>query len=215
MKLVIGNKNYSSWSLRAWLLLKHFDIAFDEIRIPLFTESTESALAQYSDSGLVPVLIDGDLNIWDSLAICEYVSENHVDGKGWPEATKVRAIARSACAEMHSGFNHIREYLPMNCRATKRITFTEPTNREIQRIDELWQSIKSDYGAKGDWLFGEFSIADCFFAPMALRFRTYQPELSSISLHYIKCITQHPSVQLWCKEASEEPETIQACEVGV
>lgn len=215
MKLIIGNKNYSSWSLRAWLILKHFDIEFEEIRIPLFSESTRSALAQYSDSGLVPVLKDGELSIWDSLAICEYISECHLDNKGWPEESTARAIARSVSAEMHSGFNHIREYLPMNCRAKKKVTFTDSTLVEIKRVDELWQTIKSNYGIDGDWLFGQFSIADCFFAPMALRFNTYQPELSSCSQHYVECILKHPGVQQWCEEAREETETVQQCEVGV
>lgn len=215
MKLVIGNKNYSSWSLRPWLLLTHFGIEFEEIRIPLFTERTKVALAQYSDSGLVPVLKDGDLSIWDSLAICEYLSENHLENKGWPPDTGAKAIARSICAEMHSGFNHIREYLPMNCRKRKRVTFTDSTLAEIQRIDELWQLIKTNYGGNGDWLFGTFSIADCFFAPMALRFNTYQPDLSSCSREYVECTLNHPGVQRWCKQASDEAETIQDCEVGV
>ncbi len=116
LTLVIGNKNYSSWSLRPWLLMRHFKLAFNEQRVPLFTESTESDLAPYFSDSKVPVLIDGEITVWDSLSICEYISENYLDNKAWPQDSYARAIARSASAEMHSSFAHLRNEMPMNCR---------------------------------------------------------------------------------------------------
>ncbi len=120
MELIIGNKNYSSWSLRAWLLLAANDLLFEETRIPLFEATMDAAIREHSDAAKVPVLHDGDLTVWDSLAICEYISEQYLDGKGWPAAAAARAEARSCCSEMHSGFFAIRERMPMNCRAVGR-----------------------------------------------------------------------------------------------
>ncbi len=160
------------------------------------------------------MLIDGDITVWDSLAICEYISEQHLNGRGYPDNIAARAICRSACAEMHSSFMHIREHMPMNCRAQRTINFTEEMTVEINRIDNLWQTLRHKYQQKGDWLFGEFSIADCMFAPMASRFTSYQPELSAVSKKYIENVMSHPQVKTWYQQSAAETEVIQQEEVG-
>jgi glutathione S-transferase len=216
MKLVIGNKNYSSWSLRPWLLLSAFDIPFQEIRIPLFTRDTRSDLGKYTRAGKVPVLHDGDVIVWDSLAICEYVSEQHLAGEGWPSNPKARAEARSCCAEMHSGFFTLREKMPMNCRATRRrVDMTPDLKMDIARIDDLWSGLRAGYSTNGPWLFGKFSIADCMFAPVAFRSNTYDPEISATSREYMKQILSHPNVMQWLEYAVKEPEVIERSEVGM
>lgn len=214
MKLIIGNKNYSSWSLRPWLLLKHFDIPFKEIRIPLFTSEFESTLAPYTDANKVPVLQDDGINVWDSLAICEYISEQYLNAKGWPADVAARAECRSASAEMHSSFSQIREHMPMNCRAQRSIKLSDDVLNEIQRIDSLWQTLREKYQTQGEWLFGEFTIADCMYAPMASRFHTYQPKLSAISHGYVKNIINHPDVREWYQQSAAEKEVIDKSEVG-
>ncbi len=214
MKLIIGNKNYSSWSMRPWLLLKHFNVPFEEVRIPLFIEGFEQQLAVYTDANKVPVLHDGDLEVWDSLAICEYISEQYLDNQGWPADSVARSLARSASAEMHSSFLNVREQMPMNCRSQKKIDFGPDVLGEIERIDRLWQSLKSRYQSDGPWLLGTFSIADCMYAPMASRFHSYLPTLSDISSNYVATVLKHPSVQQWFAEAEAETEVIQQSEVG-
>jgi len=215
MKLIIGNKNYSSWSLRAWLFLAVNDLAFDEVRIALSTENTDSAIARYTDAGKVPVLHDGDLVVWDSLAICEYISEKYLDGKGWPADLKERAQARSYCAEMHSGFFTLREAMPMNCRAlNRRVPMTADLQEEISRIDSIWKDLRTKYSSRGPWLFGAFSIVDCMFAPVVFRFATYNVAVSERSQKYMNGVLKHPKIQLWQEEAHREVEIIECEEVG-
>lgn len=215
MKLIIGNKNYSSWSLRAWLLLSVYDIPFEEVRIPLYTEDTKQVLAQYTDAGKVPVLQDGGTVVWDSLAICEYVSEQHLDGRGWPNDAAARAEARSCSAEMHSGFFELRGELPMNCRATgRRVAMSAGLAVDIQRIEAMWSGLRRRYLHRGPWLFGEFSIADCMYAPVASRFRTYGIELSPLCAAYVKHSLSNRPMMLWHRQAADERETIDAEEVG-
>lgn len=215
MKLIIGNKNYSSWSMRPWLLLQHFNIEYEEIRLALFSESFEEDLARYTDANKVPVLHDGDINVWDSLAICEYISEQYLDGQGWPEDTAARAEARSASAEMHSSFFAVREHMPMNCRAQRKIEYSPEVLSEIIRIDTLWHDLRMKYYGKGPWLFGQFSIADCMYAPMASRFHSYLPELSQLSQDYVDTVLDHPRVKDWYQKAALETEVISQAEVGI
>ncbi len=214
MQLIIGNRNYSSWSLRPWLLLSHFGLEFECHRITLDTDEFASEIQRYSKAGKVPVLIDKDTEIWDSLAICEYVSEQYLDGRGWPAATLARAQARSASAEMHSSFTQLRTAMPMNCRARRTIQISDGVRSEINRIDELWNELRNQYGQSGAWLFGEFSIVDCMYAPIASRFHTYQPELSDAAASYIQAIINHPQVRSWYQLAQAEPETLETEEVG-
>ncbi len=217
MKLIIGNKNYSSWSLRAWLFLAVNDLSFEEVRISLHTENTDAEIAKYSAAGKVPVLYDNDLVVWDSLAICEYISEQYLAGKGWPADAKDRAQARSCCAEMHSGFFALRETLPMNCRAVNRnVPITnEDLQEDISRIDSLWTTLRSKHSQRGPWLFGEFSIADSMFAPVVFRFSTYNVPVSQTTKEYMETVLANPKVQLWVEQAKKEKETIEDEEVGM
>lgn len=216
MRLIIGNKNYSSWSLRAWLLLAASNIDFEEIRIALSMETSSAEISRYNKAGKVPVLHDGELVVWDSLAICEYISEGYLEGKGWPADKEARALARSCCAEMHSGFFTLRERLPMNCRAENRqVPVSADLQKEICRIDDLWSEMRTEYGGGGKWLFGEFSIADCMFAPVVFRFSTYQIPVSEESREYMQTVLSHPKIQLWLAAAREEEETIDSEEVGI
>ncbi|NWO07199.1 MAG: glutathione S-transferase family protein [Alteromonadaceae bacterium] len=216
MELVIGNKNYSSWSLRPWLLLSVHRLPFKEVRIPLEQENTSVAIAQHSDAGKVPVLKDGELTIWDSLAICEYISEQYLDGSGWPSSVRARAEARSCSAEMHSGFPEIRSQLPMNCRALgRKVPLNATLEREVARIDRIWSQHRETYLSAGPWLFGEFSIADCMFGPIASRFKTYGINVSTASKEYMDFILNHEQMREWVSQAHGEPETIAVSEVGI
>lgn len=216
MKLIIGNKNYSSWSLRPWLLLTAFEIPFEEIRIPLYQGAWREELAKYSRADKVPVLHDRDIVIWDSLAICEYISEQYLNGRGWPANAMARAEARSCCAEMHSGFFAIRANMPMNCRATGcQVTITGDMRSEIARIDQLWSELRQKYFHDGPWLFGGFSIVDCMYAPVVFRFNTYEVNVSEINRRYMQEVLAHPKSRLWLEQAHKETEVIESSEVGV
>jgi glutathione S-transferase len=214
--LVIGNKNYSSWSLRAWLLLKQFDIPFTEHRIPLDTHAWQREIGRHSPSRKVPVLKHGQCTIWDSLAICEYVAERFPEAGCWPEDVEARAVARAVSAEMHSGFPALREELPMNCR--RRVSgfrIAEDASLECRRVRQIWRWCREHYGAGGPWLFGEFSIADAMYAPVALRFKTYGVRLLGVVHEYADAVTALPAVNEWITSAAEEPEVIQESEVAV
>lgn len=214
MQLIIGNKNYSSWSLRPWLLLRHFKLGFEEIRIPLFVEGYQDRLRQYSPTLKVPVLIDEGRTIWDSLAICEYVSEKYLDGKALPEDITERAVCRSYCMEMHSGFAAIRSEMPMNCRARRRLQLSAEALAEVRRIDMLWSDIRSQSDAGDRYLFGDFSLADCMYAPIAMRFHSYAVELSASSHSYLKMLLRNPAIMQWREEAKQEPEMLPDYELG-
>jgi glutathione S-transferase len=214
LTLIIGNKNYSSWSMRPWLLMQHFKIAFSETRISLYTESTNNALSVYFSNGKVPVLIDGDLTVWDSLAICEYVSDAYLDHKAWPADSAARAVARSVCAEMHSSFPALRGEMPMNCRRTPDIIeLSAAALADIERIKDIWQKCRNEYGHGGDWLFGEFSIADAMYAPVALRFHSYAIKLDAVSSAYVDSVLQHADVISWMVAGRQESEVIAAAEI--
>ena len=215
MKLIIGNKNYSSWSLRPWLLLSAFDVKFQEIRIALMVDGYKQEILKYNSAGKVPVLHDKGCVIWDSLSICEYVSEQYLDGKGWPGDPIMRAQARSCAAEMHSSFFTLRNDMPMNCRATgRKVAISQALQDEITRVDALWSEMRTSYASIGPWMFGDFSIADCMFAPVVFRFNTYTPKLSGISRDYMATMLEHPKMQLWLKQAQVEKEVIFHEEVG-
>lgn len=214
LQLIIGNKNYSSWSLRAWLLLSVYKIEFEEVRIPLFQGNYKDQIAQYCSAGMVPILMDNANVVWDSLSICEYVNEKYCQHKAWPEDLLARAEARSVSSEMHSGFFAIRNQLPMNCRAEKNLKFDSDVLAEISRIDMLWQTLRTKYDQRGPYLFGEFSIADCMFAPMVSRFKTYQVEVSAVSAAYMRTVLQKQEMLDWYADAIKEKEIISISEVG-
>ena len=214
MQLVIGNKNYSSFSMRAWVLLTHFQVEFEEVRIPLFTADYQRALARYSPSLRVPALVDGELTLWDSLAISEYISEKYLQGAALPEPLSTRAVCRAYCCEMHSGFFEIRNQLPMNCRQRRRLNIGAALQEEIHRIDALWAEAFKGRASDEDYLFGEFSIADSFFAPVASRFRTYGIELSAPAQAYAERLLNNPAVKAWVEAAISEPESLPDFEMG-
>ena len=213
LTLVIGNKNYSPWSLRPWLLMKHLNLEFQELLIPLDTPETREQIDRYAPSGRVPVLRHGTLCVWDSLAICEYVAE--LSGSGWPRAREVRAVARAVCAEMHSGFSTLRSLWPMNARARNRRTaVTAALEADIERIDELWNDCRGRFGGGGPWLFGDYSIADAMYAPVVLRFNTYAARISQTARWYMATVLEDAPLQQWLQAAKQEPWTIAVEEVG-
>ncbi|MDX1432127.1 MAG: glutathione S-transferase family protein [Gammaproteobacteria bacterium] len=214
--LVIGNKNYSSWSLRSWLLLAESGLDFEEVRIPLDTHVWRREIGRHSPSRKVPVLKHGDITVWESLAICEYLAERFPEIQAWPAALEARAAARSVSAEMHSGFGALRERLPLNCR--RRVSgfrVPEDAARDVRRIAQIWRWCREHWGAGGPWLFGEFSIADCMYAPVALRFQTYGVALGKVERDYVDTVVRLPAMQRWLAAAAEEPEVIQDAEVAV
>ena len=213
--LVIGNRNYSSWSLRPWLFLKQNAIAFEEVRIPLYQASSKERLLRYSPSGKVPVLVEGDIRIWDSLAILEYLAETHPSARGWPADVVARATARSVCAEMHSGFPALRQNLSMNVRKVfARRTLPAEVSEEIERIQSLWQSCRERYGTGGPFLFGHFSAADAMYAPVVWRFTGYSVPLAPAARAYCDAMLALPPMQEWRAGAGTEAETLSQFEMA-
>jgi glutathione S-transferase len=211
MKLVIGNKNYSSWSLRPWLAMKMAGIAFEEVRIALDQPDTKARILRYSPTGKVPCLVDGKLTVWDSLAICEYVNETHASGRLWPAERATRATARAVTAEMHSGFTALRTYLSMDIRARKPARGAEAqrlagVQADIERIVALWTAALDASG--GPMLFGEFCIADAFYAPVVTRFVTYGVALPPLLQAYSQRVLALPPMREWIAAAEAEPEDL-------
>jgi len=214
-KLIIGNKNYSTWSLRAWLLLRESEIEFDEQRICLDTDTTADEIAALYAGGTVPVLQLGDLTVWDTLAIAETVAERWPDKNLWPEDADERAHARSICAEMHSGFHVLRECMPMNCRAMGReIPLPDALTDDIDRIIAIWSDCHRRFSGDGGWLFGNFSIADAMYAPVVLRFRTYGIKVPESAGFYPHRLLESVAMQEWLAAAECEIEVIDREEKG-
>jgi glutathione S-transferase len=214
-KLIIGNKNYSSWSLRAWFLLSEAGIEFDEERLALDQEDFAARIAEYSPARRVPVLVLDAEIIWDSLAIAETVAERWPEKHLWPSDPAARAHARSICAEMHAGFSVLREAMPMNCRAMgRKVPLPDDLTADMDRILEIWSDCHRRYQSGGDWLFGDFSVADAMFAPVVLRFRTYGMNLPQSAAAYPKRLLQSVSIQDWLAAAESEVEVIEKEEIG-
>ena len=216
MQLYIGNKNYSSWSLRPWILLHHLGLRFTETIVPLDTTRFRNEIGKASPTGRVPALDHDGLKVWDSLAICEYACE--IAGRGWPEDRALRAQARSAAAEMHSGFAAMRTQWPMNARATGRRTPPTPElERDVGRIDAIWNALRAAAPiTAGPWLCGTYSVADAMFAPVVLRFATYgaRPRLSVLSQSYLDSALADPHLVAWIDAARAETWTLEKSEVG-
>jgi glutathione S-transferase len=211
--IYIANKNYSSWSLRGWLILKHTGAPFVEEVIPLEEAATRPAILRHSPSGRLPALHDGKLVIWDSLAVGEYLAERFLDARLWPAASSARAMARSASAEMHSGFAAMRAHLPMNIRSSfPNRGVTPEVLADINRITALWRDCRKRFGEGGDFLFGSFTIADAMYAPVVSRFRTYKIELDEESQRYADTVWALPSMQEWATAARNEPMVIEKYE---
>jgi glutathione S-transferase len=204
--LVIGSKNYSSWSLRPWLLLRYFDVAFDEIKLPLDTPEFYRRIHDYSPSGRVPALIDGDVRVWDSLAIAEYANERFLAGRGWPSDPSARGYARSIAAEMHSGFSALRNAMPMNCRKRLRdFPLSDNVANDVSRVQAIWCDARDRFGRGGAFLFGEFTIADAMYAPVVFRFVSYGVALDDVSRAYVDTMLSLPAMQAWLADAATEP----------
>ncbi|MGT2469186.1 glutathione S-transferase family protein [Paraburkholderia terrae] len=208
MKLVIGDKNYSSWSMRPWLVLKHFGIAFEEVMVLLNEAESKASILEHSPSGKVPCLIaDDGVTVWDSLAICETLAERYPQHAMWPRDAVARGHARSVSAEMHSGFGALRNNMWMNIRASFPGKGATPEAlADIARIDEIWSECLEAYG--GPFLFGEFTIADAMYAPVVMRFNTWQPKLSEAALAYSRRVTAQPAVKAWIDDALQETHRI-------
>lgn len=212
MKLIIGNKNYSSWSLRSWILLSYFEQHFSEHKITLFTDDMKAKMNNYCPNYKVPVLIVEQHQIWDSLAICEYLNEEKLENKAWPSLPLVRAKARSICAEMHSGFNAMRHEMPMNCRRNKgSIVLTDAAQNDIKRIISIFSDCLST--SNGPFLFGNFSIADAFYLPVVIRFDIYNISVPVIIRTYMDQMIALPAYQRWLNAAKDEAEVIECEEV--
>jgi len=211
--LLIGNKNYSSWSLRPWLLMRQAGLVFHEVRIPLYTPESKAAIRKYSPSGKVPCLLDGGLAVWDSLSICEYLAEKHSTLSLWPADPHQRAAARSVSAEMHSGFQNLRQRMSMNCRRSfPGLGRTVEVAADIERIQQIWSDCRARFGQNGPFLFGAFSIADAMYAPVVLRFRTYAVQLDPVCRQYADAILALPALQQWVADGAAEAEVIAAFE---
>jgi len=208
-KLVIGNKNYSSWSLRAWLVPKYFEIPFAEIVIPLYQEGSKEAILNHSPSGKVPTLIHEGRTIWESIAICEYLAEVFPEKKLWPVELEAKAAARSISAEMHAGFQSLRNNMSMNLRASYPGRGRGPgVEEDIRRIVAIWRECRERFGKGGEFLFGDFTIADAMYAPVVTRFKTYGVELSGVEKKYCESIFSLPAMQEWYESARKEPHVI-------
>ncbi|MBK1793441.1 glutathione S-transferase family protein [Devosia sp. WQ 349] len=214
MKLLIGNRNYSTWSLRPWLVLKHFDIAFEDEVLQLSGPNFRDVLAQHSPTGRVPLLIDGELLIPESIAIIEYLAETFPEHAIWPRDRAERALARAAAAEMHGGFSALRNRAPMNLRASHpgRVD-ADAVRSDLARLEALWGSLLQKSG--GPYLFGAFSAADAMFAPVATRIRTYVLPVSDLAGRYVEAIYALPAFQAWRNLALQEPWIVDDDEIDV
>jgi glutathione S-transferase len=214
LHLVIANKNYSSWSLRPWLAMKMHGLVFRETIFGLDQPDTAANIKKFSGAGKVPVLQHGGLTIWDSLAILEYLAEAFYDRPWWPTDPHARAVARSVSAEMHSGFQALRQQMSMNIR--KRFPGkgrTPESEADVARILALWNECRSKFGAGGPFLFGAFSNADAMYAPVVTRFETYEVALDPVSQAYADAILDLPPMKEWCTAAAAEPWVIAKYEI--
>jgi glutathione S-transferase len=211
--LVIGNKNYSSWSLRPWLFMKVNGIPFDEVRIPLYTESAPEQIRTHSPAGKVPVLIEDGVRTWDSLAILEVLNERHPAARGLPEERADRAWARSLCAEMHAGFRALRTQLPMNCRRPAApVPLEADAAADVARVRQIWRECRQAHPGAGPFLFGAFTMADAMYAPVVVRFEGYQIRVGPLEREYMDAVLALPAMRAWIEAARAETEVIAAFE---
>ena len=206
LKLVIGNKNYSSWSMRPWIALRANNIPFEEAVIPLYTgPADKQRILDVSAAGKVPVLVDGDTTVWDSLAIIEYIAERYPEVKLWPDDAAARAHARSVCAEMHSGFVPLRSECGMNLhRPIRPVTLSADAKANVARIEEIWRECRARHSANGPFLFGRFGAADAMYAPVVHRFRSYAIDVAPDTKAYMETMMALPAFQEWTREGLAE-----------
>lgn len=213
LQLIIGNKNYSSWSLRAWLLAKHAGLPFSERQLDLAAPDFKAQIMPLNPAGRVPALVVDGTVIWDSLAIAEYLAEQCPEL--WPDAALERARARSLCAEMHAGFHALRTGLPMNARAEgRRVSLGAAVQNDIRRILAIWRGCREQHAGAGPWLFGRYGVVDAMYAPVVLRFRTYGISESGLVAEYMGLVTSDPHMQAWLADAAREESVLASSEVG-
>jgi len=215
LKLVIGNKNYSSWSMRPWLALRANNIPFEEILIPLYTDNPadKDRILRFTGSGKVPCLIDGDVTVWDSLSIIEYVAERFPEVRLWPEDRAARAHARSISAEMHSGFLPLRAECGMNLhRPIRSVALSADARANVDRIDQIWCECRARHGQAGPFLFGAFGAADAMFAPVVHRFRTYAVDIGPVAKAYMETMLALPAFEEWTRAGLAETLVIEKFE---
>ncbi|SMQ64362.1 glutathione S-transferase [Devosia lucknowensis] len=214
MKLLIGNRNYSTWSLRPWLVLRHFEIPFEDEVLQLSGPGWRDTLARRSPTGKVPVLLDGDLAVPETLAIIEYLADLFPDKAIWPKDIKDRARARAAASEMHAGFSSLRSHAPMNLRASHpgKVDL-DAISRDLHRVETLWGELLVRSG--GPYLFGHFTAADAMYAPLATRLRTYDLPVSDVAARYVEAIYALPAFQDWLNQALQEPWVVDDDEIDV
>jgi glutathione S-transferase len=205
LTLYLGSRRSSSWSMRPWLALKHCDVPFREVVIPLYQPETKAAILEISPAGKVPILRHGDLTVWDSLAICEYLNDLFPEARLWPEHPRARAVARAVVAEMHSGFQTLRQHMPFAIAESRPGKGREPgVAEDLARIVAIWKDCRHRFGSGGPFLFGAFSVADCFYAPIASRFTTYEVELDAEARGYLESLWALPAMQEWREAAKSE-----------
>ena len=213
LKLIIGNKNYSSWSFRPWIAMKVAGIAFDEQVIPLYEPGSREQVLKYSPTGKVPVLIDGDQQIWESLAILEYLAEKFPKAGLWPADVRARGQARAMATEMHGGFTPLRKACPMNLwLPVKKRPQPDEVMDNVRRIDALWSDCRARFGQKGPFLFGAFGAADAMYAPIVSRFHNFGLDVSAASLAYMDAVMALPAFAEWRAAALNEPWVMQGNE---
>jgi glutathione S-transferase len=210
MQLIIGDKNWSTWSRRPWLAARRAGLAFDEVNIKLRQDDTPQKIGVYSPSHKIPAVIDGDLTVWDSLAVCEYLAEKAPTALLWPTDFAARALARAASAEMHAGFPSLRGECPMDLKLRHTVVLSEATSKDIRRIVGLWSDLRGRFAKDGPFLVGPWSIADAFFTPVATRFRTYGVTMSDFgdlgaAGVYAETLLQQPEFLEWEAAALAEP----------
>jgi glutathione S-transferase len=216
-KLIIGNRAYSSWSMRGWLAAKQSGEEFEELVVPMFDAEWDQRREgdEFAPSlGKVPILWDGDLVVWDSLAIIEFLADRHGPALYWPEDEGARAVARSMSAEMHSGFSNLRRELPMNVRKSfPPVELSQPVREEVDRILQMWAQARARFGGTGDFLFGDWCAADIMYAPVVTRFITYGVPMPNFAGIYMKAVLSQPHVAEWIDKAQDEPWVIEQYEV--
>jgi glutathione S-transferase len=206
LKLIIGNKNYSSWSLRPWIAMKVAGIPFEEQVIPLYQPGSREQILKYSPAGKVPVLIDGDQHVWESLAILEYLAEKFPKAGIWPADARARCHARTVATEMHAGFQALRKHCPMNLwLPVKKRPQPDEVLNDVRRIDELWSDCRARFGQSGAFLFGDFCAADAMYAPVVSRIQTFDLNVGQVSRGYVDTILTLPSFVEWRAAALQEP----------
>ena len=204
LTLVIGSKNYSSWSMRPWLALACRNIPFEEVVIPLDTPETAAAIRRYSPAGKVPVLIDDGATIWETIAILFHIAERFPGARLWPEEKKARAHAFAIASEMHGGFTALRQQCPMNIKRRKKRELSSEAAADIRRITEMWRDARERFGQGGEFLFGAFSAADCMYAPVATRIRSYEIDVDAVTAAYVEAIYALPAFRRWQEGALQE-----------